>query len=185
VLQSFPPGSSGGPDGLTPQHIPDLLTGATDNNLQQALVDWVNLMLAGSFDKEVNEVIYGRRLIALQKMDGGIRPITVGYTLRRIAAKCANSYVIERRSRELQPQQLVTGVSGGAEAAVHATRRFVQNLPIDYVLVKLDFTNALNSIRRDVILEAVAAKMPEIYRLIIAAYSCEPILVYGDHQLRS
>ena len=77
ALRSFPPGSSGGPDGLTPQHIHDLLTGATDNNLQQALVDWVNLMLAGSFDKEVNEVIYGGRLIALQKKDEGIRPITV------------------------------------------------------------------------------------------------------------
>ena len=185
ALRSFPPGSSGGPDGLTPQHIHDLLTGATDNNLQQALVDWVNLTLAGSFDKEVNEVIYGGRLIALQKKDGGIRPITVGYTLRRLAAKCANRCVIERRSRELQPQQLGTGVSGGAEAAVHATRRFVQNLPVDHVLVKLDFSNAFNSIRRDVILEAVAANMPEIYRLIHAAYSCEPILVYGDHQLRS
>jgi len=145
-LRSFPPGSSGGPggssggpDGLSPQHIHDLLTGATDNNLQQALVDWVNLMLAGSFDKEVNQVIYGGRLTALQKKDRGIRPITVGYTLRRIAA---NSYVIESRSTELQPQQLGTGVSGGAEAAVHDTRRFVQNLPTDHVLVKLDFTNA-------------------------------------------
>ena len=29
------------------------------------------------------------RLIALSKKDGGIRPITVGYTLRRLAAKCA------------------------------------------------------------------------------------------------
>ena len=94
--------------------------------------------------------------------------------------------MIERRSRELQPQQLGTGVSGGAEAAVQATRRFVQNLPVDHVLVKLDFLNAFNSIRRNVILEAVAANMPEIYRLIHAAYFCEPILVYyGDHQLRS
>ena len=28
-------------------------------------------------------------------------------------------------------------------------------------------------------------KTPKIYRLIHAAYSCEPILVYRDHQLRS
>lgn len=185
AIRSFPPGSSGGPDGLTPQHIQDLLIGATDYNLQQALVDWVNLMLAGSFDKECNEVIFGGRLIALQKKDGGIRPITVGYTLRRLAGKCANGLVIERRSRELQPQQLGTGVPGGAEAAVHATRRFMQNPPADHVLVKLDFSNAFNCVRRDVILEAIAAKTPEIYRLVHAAYSCDPILVYGDHQLRS
>jgi len=36
ALRSFPTGPFGGPDGLTPQHIHDLLTGATDNNLQQA-----------------------------------------------------------------------------------------------------------------------------------------------------
>ena len=37
----------------------------------------------------------------------------VGYTLRRLAAKCANNAVITRRSQALQPQQLGVGVSGG------------------------------------------------------------------------
>jgi len=67
ALHTFPLGSSGGPDGITPQHIRDLLTGSTDDSLQQALVDFVNLMLAGSFDKEVNSIIFGGRLIALSK----------------------------------------------------------------------------------------------------------------------
>lgn len=185
ALRSFPAGSSGGPDGLTPQHILDLLIGATDHSFESVLVDWVNLMLAGSFGEEVNAIIFGGRLIALAKKDGGIRPITVGYTLRRLAAKCANNHVIGSRSQELQPQQLGAGVSGGAEAAVHATRRLVQNLPPDHVIVKLDFSNAFNCLRRDAILDAVAAKMPEIYRLVHAAYSCEPILVYGEHELTS
>jgi len=70
-------------------------------------------MLAGSFSEEVNAVIFGGRLIALAKKDGGIRPITVGYKLRRLAAKCANSYVIGRRSQQLQPQQLGAGVPSG------------------------------------------------------------------------
>ena len=93
--------------------------------------------------------------------------------------------MIASRSQELQPQQLGAGVSGGAEAAVHATWRLAQNLPSDHVIVKLDFSNAFNCVRRDVILDAVAANMPEIYCLVHAAYSCEPILVYGEHQLRS
>ena len=58
--------------------------------------------------------------LALQKKDGGIRPIAVGYTLRRLTAKCANSFVIKRRSEELQPTQIGVDVSGGAEAVVHA-----------------------------------------------------------------
>jgi len=109
ALQSFPLGSSGGPDGLTPQHITDLLSGATDDSFQQVLVDFVNVLLTGSLDKEV----FDGTLLALDQKDGGVRPITVGYTLRRLAAKCANNHVIARRSKALQPQQLGVGVAGG------------------------------------------------------------------------
>jgi len=59
------------------------------------------MMLARSFNEEVNTIIFGRRLIALTKKDGGIRPITVGYTMRWLAAKCANNYAIGRRSMAL------------------------------------------------------------------------------------
>jgi len=124
-------------------------------------------------------------MIALSKKDGRIRPISVGYTLRRLAAKCANSHVIAKRSQALQPQQLGVGVAGGVEATVHATRRLVQNLPPGHVIVKLDFSNAFNCIRRDLILDRVALHIPEIYRLVHAAYTCEPILIFGEHQLLS
>ena len=92
------------------------------------------------------------------------------YTLRRLAAKCANNHVIERRSKALQPQQLGVGVAGGAEAAVHAVRRLVSSLPDDNVVVKLDFSNAFNRIKRDLILEAIAARSPAIYCLVHSAY---------------
>ena len=52
-------GSSGGPDGITPQHTRDLLAGSTDHNLQQALVDFLNLMLIGDFDREISSIIFG------------------------------------------------------------------------------------------------------------------------------
>ena len=119
------------------------MAGSTDDSLQQAFVDFLNLMLAGAFDQEVSSIIF----------DGGVRPICVGYTLRRLAAKCANSHVINRRSQVLQPQQLGVGVSGGAEAAVHAARKLVSNLPAGHVVVKLDFSDAFNCVRRDLILD--------------------------------
>ena len=86
----------------------------------------------------------------------------MGYTIKRLAAKCANNHVIKRRREALQPQQLGVGVPGGAEAAVHAARRLVGNLPVDHIIVKLDFSNAFNCIRRNVIFDAVATKTPEI-----------------------
>ena len=164
-LKTFPAGSSGGPDGLTAQHLSDLLAGAPDEQFKMNLTDFVNVVLQGDLPTEAREIVFGGRLIAIQK-DGGVRPSAVGYTLRRLAAKYANAYVIKRRSEELQPIQVGDGVSGGAEAAIHAMRRRVSTMPDDHVLVKLDFSNAYNTIRRDAVLETVAAKMPELYRFV-------------------
>ena len=54
-------------------------------------------------------------------------------------------------------------VLGGAEAAAHAARKFLQNLSDGDAMVKLDFRNAFNSIRRDRMLEAVRDLAPTIY----------------------
>jgi len=62
-------------------------------------------------------------------------------------------------------------VSGGCEAAVHATRRFLNTMTNDDAIVKLDFSNAFNTVRRDAILNAVSIKLPEIYRFCHSAYS--------------
>ena len=55
--------------------------------------------------------------------DGSIRPIVICYTILRLAAKCANNHIIERRSKELSPLQVGVDVAGGEEAAVNAIRR--------------------------------------------------------------
>ena len=98
-------------------------------------------MLAGSFPPDVNKIVFGGRLIALEKK-GAVRLIAIGYLIRKLAAKSANRHVI-RRSESLKPVQLGVWVTGGAESAVHATRRLSQMLS-DHVIVKLDFINAFN-----------------------------------------
>ena len=60
-----------------------------------SLTDFVNMLLRGELPDEIRKIIFGGTLIALQKKTGGIRPIAVGYMLRRLAAKCANAYVTE------------------------------------------------------------------------------------------
>ena len=109
----------------------------------------------------------------------------MGYTWRRLAAKCANSHAVSRLSQLLAPIQLGVGIPGGAEAAVHATRRWMTTMPDDSVLVKLDFTNAFNTLRRDSLLDAVAREIPELYRFAHAAYSNRPLLRYGSKIIRS
>ena len=63
------------------------------------------------------------------------------------------------------PSQLGVGVSGSCEAAIHATQRFLENMPDHFVAVKIDSSNAFNCIRGDSVLAAVAESVPAIYRL--------------------
>ena len=96
------------------------------------------------------------------------------------AAKCANACVIERVSAILYPVQVGVGVKGGAEAAVHAVRRFLDDMSDYYrdkVVVKLDFKNAFNCLRRDRMLEAVQEWIPELYAFCYNAYTCHPLII--------
>ena len=170
TLNYFLAGSSGGPNGLTPQHVLDMIASASDEKLLEALIAFTNMLLSSKLSTTIREVIFGGRPIALQKKDGGICPIAVGYTLRRLAAKCANGHIIERRSIDLGPIQVGVRVSGGAEAAVHSIRRVVDNLPDHHVLVKLDFVNVFNSVSRYTILESMAQNMLKLYKFVLACH---------------
>ena len=93
-LRTFLAGSTGAPDGFTAQHLRDILAGAPDQKLLNTVIDFVNVLLHGELPLPVSEIFFRGKLVALEKKDGGVRPIAVGYTLRCLAAKCANSYVI-------------------------------------------------------------------------------------------
>jgi len=77
--------------------------------------------------------------------------------------------------------------SSGVEdkTAVRAARRIVSNLPAGHLVVKLDFSHAFNCVRRDLILDSIATNIPEIYRLVYSAFSCEPVLTFGSHEILS
>jgi Reverse transcriptase (RNA-dependent DNA polymerase) len=186
AIRSFPAGSSGGPDGLRPKHILDLINcKSAGKSLLTSITSFVNMLLDGKCHPDVIPILFGGNLTALVKKSGGIRPIAVGYTWRRIAAKCANAYAIGLLNTYFAPIQLGVGVSGGCEAAVHATRRFVESMPDGYVLVKLDFSNAFNSIHRDVMLDSVYNAVPEIYKFCYLSYAQPSVLRYGCWSISS
>ena len=81
----------------------------------------------------------------------------------------------------LSPTQLGVGIKGGAEAAVHATRRYLREMPKDNLVAKLDFRNAFNSLMRNQMLNAVARVAPDIYSFCYSAYSANSSLSFVDH----
>ena len=153
--------------------------------LLPTLTDFVNLLLSGSIPNDVKDIMFGGLLIALHKSSGGIRPIATGYTWRRIAAKCANSFGILKMSSYLLPIQLGVVIPGGAEAAVHSLRRYINTMDDDEVIVKLDFSNTFNTLQRDTLIETIAKFIPEIYCFIHATYSGESILQFMNRIIRS
>ena len=158
AIRTFPSGSAGGPDGLRPQHLKDLLATGIDSGgtdaLLEAITDFINMLLEGRVPVSVCPILFGGSLIAISKKSGGIRPTAIGYLWRRLAGKVACHRVSEQAVALLAPRQLGFGVPGGCEGAVHVARRFVENMQPDQVLLKVYFKNAFNSIRRDPILDA-------------------------------
>jgi len=186
AIKSFPNGSAAGPDGLRPQHIKDLLIGATDDTpLLLSVTDLINLMLEGKTPLSVRGALFGATLLAISKKQGGIRPIAVGYVWRRLAAKVACSHVKDASASLLAPRQLGFGVSGGAEAAVRAARRFLDNMQRGQLFLKIDFRNAFNTLRRDAILDSIAKHFPELLPYAASTISSPSDLQFGKFVLLS
>ena len=185
TIRSFPNGSAGGPDRLLPQHLKDLVQDQDESLLLSALTEFCILVLQGDIPLEVRPVFFGASLVALQKESGGVRPIAVGCTLRRLCAKVASRMVRDEMADLLSPRQLGFGVPGGSEAAVHAARQYVKKMPTSHSVVKLDFANAFNSVRRDKMLQEVSCLCPDIYPFVFASYSSPSLLFWGDRRISS
>ena len=85
----------------------------------------------------------------------------------------------------LDLRQLGLGTPLGAEAAVPTACQFLDNIVAGHLMLKVDFQNAFNTVRRDKILLSVLKEVPEIYQLTHAAYSQPSFLFFGDHLLES
>ena len=177
----------GGRDGIRPQHIVPTLLAVKNfgSELLSAITAFTNSLLQGKCHHDVIPILFGGNLIALEKKSGGIRPIAIGYTWRRIAAKCANFYASAQIKEMFSPRQLGVAIPGGCEAAIHATRRFVESMPSGHAIVKLDIVNAFNSLHRDAMLVSVTASCPEIYRFCHLSYSKSSILKFGNRSVLS
>src|SRR6218665_2499051 len=70
--RSFPAGSAGGPDGLRPQHLLDLLNNQESSAaFLESLTGFNNVLLRGECPKEMLRIMFGGRLIALSKKTQG------------------------------------------------------------------------------------------------------------------
>jgi hypothetical protein len=174
ALKTFPPGTDGRRDGLTPLQIKHALSVGGSDLLLDSLLGVVNRALAGDIPQPLRSYWASALITPLLKPNGGIRPIAVGLTLRRLVSKIAVAAVLPAISEYLQPHQVGVGVRGGAEGLVHALNRLVahqQDSP-DLAVVSLDFQIAFSTVDHNRMLGEVALHCPSIWQYVATTYGC-------------
>ena len=143
-------------------------------------------MLTGGVPEAVLEILYGAHLCAISKKDGGLRPVAVGNVLRRLVAKCCSNLCRERASSVFAPHQYGFGIPNGCEIVAHSARTYC-SLQHDTpkVLCKIDFSNAFNCVRRDVILKRIFTDFSEIFPFVNQCYRNPTLLLFGENVLMS
>ena len=105
---------------------------------------------------------------------------------RHFATKVVCHTVSRALSNGLSPIQLHFSVKGGAEAAVHAVRKFITD-KIDshdpMVIVKPYMKNAFNSVRRNHVLQTCLDRMPEMAKLAFLAYKKSSLVIASGHPI--
>ena len=132
------------------------------------------------------ELLFGASLCALEKKGGGIRPIAVGNTFRRISGKVLSNQINSEMGALLRPTQLGYGTKSGCEAAIHSVREFIKlehNSP--KVILKGDYANAFNSINRPTLLTKVKETSPKAWHYTQQAYGQATKLFFGNYRLTS
>jgi hypothetical protein len=189
AINSFPAGSSPGLDGMRPQYLKDIISlsaGEAGQKALRALTKLCNFLLSGQLPSEICHLLYGASLCALNKKDGGIRPIAIGNCLRRLTSKLACFQSRNIVNSYLSPHRLGVATKLGCEAAIHTTRTFVNNdQNRGKVLLKLDFKNAFNSVERDCILKEVQCHTPLLYPYLYQCYRNPSTLFFGNHLISS
>lgn len=127
ALKSFPPGSSGGLDGLTSQHLLDLLSvgGEVRHLLLDNLSRVCDRIARGQVPDDARDGVLGSWLVAASTPSGGLRPIAMCGVLRRLTVKILLRRIRSGAAAYLCPRQLGFATSGGAEIAIHAARTYL------------------------------------------------------------
>ncbi|CAI7748393.1 unnamed protein product [Closterium sp. NIES-54] len=169
-------GVGAGPSGTTFEHLHEAaLIHATVGYHLHALV---NTILRGKLCQEVGKLLTASRLIALDKPDGGTRPIAIGECVLRLAAKAALTQLAEAAREFFLPLQFGVAVPGGAEAVIHIVRTFTAANK-DALVIQADLANAFNSVDRHAIATALKEQLEPLLPLVHFSYG-QPSILHLD-----
>ena len=129
------------------------------------------------------ESLCAANLIPINKKDGGIRPIAVGDTIRRVVGKVLlRMDTVTTQLEVLAPRQCGVGVPYATEMVGMGMQRIADTMPNEpWVALQVDMRNAFNCIDRVAVLEGCKNKAPSMYNWMAWCYrKRSPLFCQGD-----
>ena len=159
AARSFHTGSAAGPTGLRGEHLREALDSAHGLKLLPTWSKWCNWWCV-----ELAQRLTGATLHALLKGDCDVRPIAKRETLRRVAAKYLYAPIKSEGREWRAPLQIGDAAPLGVEMAIHSSRHWVHSRRSDpdKIFLKLDFTNAFNTVVRAALLRQMRLRLPAV-----------------------
>jgi hypothetical protein len=126
------------------------------------------------------DMLCSSRLVALDKPNGGIRPVAVGDIIYRLCAKLLLQHYSHLEF--LMPCQLGVGSKGGVEPAIKLVEAAVnKELPEEFShLAMLDFSNAFNSLDRCDMAAGISKYAQPLFRAAKWAYGSSSSLILNQ-----
>ena len=120
--------------------------------------------------------------IALEKSATAVRPLACGDPLRRLVGKCFCVGGKEEISKSFKGKNYGVGCPGGVEVVAHSLRDVLQkHRKSKFGLLKIDFRNAFNEIKRSHFVKAVDDMFPAMSNWTQWCYG-EPTMLLYDHE---
>ena len=118
AIKSFPAMSAAGPSGLKPSHLRDMLNSpvvAVRERFVGLLSRLVKAAVTGSLPLDVAPSLMAGNLLPFAKPAGGVRPIAVGETLRRLISKVLVQLCKAKFHFTFHPDQVGVAVPAATE----------------------------------------------------------------------
>jgi hypothetical protein len=153
-------GAAPGISGWSTDHLVDIMRNSEDGVTKVWKV--CDAIARGEVTtRELREELTALRGVALIKGKDDVRTIGIQNPWVKVTEHLLTQQYAEKCKEICGPYQLGNKIAGGAEILVHLVQALTQ-LGTDKVVMKLDITNAYNSISRTAILEAVEAHIPDL-----------------------
>ena len=188
ALCSFNPCAAGGLFGYKPALLQQCMK-ADSFHFPQTLTGVVNMFANGDAPAFLKPFVAGGTAIALKKGADAIRPLCSGDPLRRLTAKCVCLAGKDEMAAIFKGMNFGVGCPGGTEVVAHSLRDVLKkNAEVGgrKVLLKVDFKNAFNTIKRTDMLEKACEYLPGLSRWSYWCYDQPSLLLYGhEYELES